>query len=339
MSCVSTCAIDRYKQVADAYEQMARDSLSSEIFWRQLSSVTENIIRFAKEIFAQQFSELASLRAAVVCTGSDGRLEKCGLGSPVECIVVLSAGDALQHTEIIEKIERICRLFPSVFYPQVDKKIVGKDLVSTYEKEGIDPRIIPTRAFDALFLGGDPALFEQYRGGLFEELRNQKIPLNVFIKTFLRDSFQNLRSELSGISRKKPLLDLKTGVVYYEKNKGRGLKHDALRAIQYGAAAILFAGVGKGKISQQEMESIPRTVLGRIRWLKERQLMPLSSAECVEVEALYTQVSYWYVQLNVAVMQRGNPSDAVTEFQLPPEQLKAVIQKIQVLSEKMAVLL
>jgi len=334
MACSVRNSTSQYQELQRGYEAIASQPLNPTAFWSQVSSLTEQTVQHISKVFASQISELSSSDVAIVCTGSDSRLEKCGLGSPVECIVLLPPDDHGQYEELIQKIRSVCQNYGPLLYSQIDIKRLGKDTVSTYEREEIETRVIPTRAFDATLLIGSCATFAAYKHQVFEELAKKRVSLELFKKKFVREALQNLRSELSGSPRKNPLLTVSSGTVYYEKAKRRGLKHDALRAVQYTSAYILFKAIQENKILEQEVARIPRTVLDRILWLKEKKLIQLSVEECEEVHSVYTQISYWYLQLNAQVVSAGDPPEAVAQMNIPPTLLKPILQSLYDLSVK-----
>jgi hypothetical protein len=324
---LSMSCSDDISLLQNGYEQLASAPLEQSRFWPAIANLTSQSMDRVRAIFHAQLPELAASGAAVACTGSDGRLEKCGLGSPVECIVLLPEG---ANVMMAEKIRTVCQNNGPLLFPEIDTKRLGLDFASTYEREGIEPRVIPTRAFDAVLMAGNEAAFAQYKHLLIDELANKRIPLESFKKTFLNDALQNLRSELRDIPKKNPLVSVSSGTVYYEKTKRRGLKHDALRAVQYACAYTLFKGIQSGRISEEESAQIPHSVLERITWLKSKKLIPLADKEQEDLRAAYTQASYWYSQVNIQAMREG-----ATQVRFEASSLRSTLQQISDLSQRL----
>ena len=304
-------------------------------FWQTISSLTGRTISLAVDSLKTHVPELsASLSGvAVCCTGSDSRLEKCGLGSPFECIVITPQKEIKPlQSNTVGKIVKMCFEGKPFFCPMVEQKSLDCDLVSNCEVNQGPPKVIPTRAFDAYFLAGDEGLFRLYKHKVLDELSQRQVDLRMFRDDFLKASLQSLRQELTGSPRKAPLLTLDSGMVFYDKNGRRGLKHDALRAVQYSLADMIFKSVQEGRLGVGEVATIPQTVIGRLEWFRQKKMSPLSDQEYALLKQHYTRVSYWYALLNAKAIEE--PQD-LTTMTLDPRELRPVLQETHDLCRKM----
>lgn len=324
-----------YQTLRAEYAQLSHAPLDDS-FWTQLSSLNVKAYRCAFEALQTEVPELCqpSSQIAVAVTGSDSRQEKCGLGSPLECIIISPTKELTPaQAQIVAKISQLCSNSEGLLYSSIERKGLDKDCVSLYEGQS-STRTIPTRAFDALYLAGDVATFFAYKQKLVNELRDPQFNLKPFRKEFLDTSFQNLRQELNNSPRKNPLLTLDSGKVYYEKAGRRGLKHDLLRTVQYSIAFLLFRAVHTLRLQQEELSSVPQTVIGRLEWLRQKKFTSLTDEEYTLLERMYTQASYWYTQLTACAVEEAGLK-TVTVMQLDLNALRPAIQTIQDLCKKM----
>lgn len=327
MACVQNCSGNEFDCLKAEYSKLAQKPFS-EAFLPSLEGLSLRAVDCAKKALSVHVPELftAPQGVAIVCTGSDSRLEKCGLGSPLECILVTpkKALSSLQE-KIVDKVLRVFSESSGLIYSFLDKKGLDQDLVSTYES--FEVRVIPTRAFDAQLVAGDECTFGEYKKKLYSELNQNTVDLKKFKDFFLKPTLQNLRQELSNSPKKNPLLTLDSGKVYYDPKKGRGLKHDILRAVQYSIAFVLFRMIQDNRLSFEECGTIPSTIVGRLRWLEERKITPLTGEQYATITRNYIQTSYWYTQLNSKVMSENGGSDVVTVMQFDPHQLRQVVHE------------
>jgi hypothetical protein len=323
----SASSLGIYNTLKIRYETLARSSLEPTEFWQNLGSLTTIATQHTVRVLHEGIPGIDQMPQAVVCTGSDSRLEKCGLLSPVECILI-SPGDLGPHDELPYRIVQLFQKEQNLIYPRLERKILAKDALATYEKEGGGGVVIPTRAFDAVFLAGSYSTFLIYKRMFVDEIIQNKVQLRLFEQKFLKEALQNIRAELSEAPRKQPLASLSTGQVFYDKVRGRGLKHDLLRAVQYATALLIFKKIQEGRIDGDFALQMPKTVLGRIEWLWKEGLTTLSSEEYQELQRLYTQISYWYVALNVLAVSEVDPCITIATMSLPKEALKNALERI-----------
>jgi hypothetical protein len=163
-----------------------------------------------------------------------------------------------------------------------------------------------------------------YKKKLFSELDNGQLKLSKFQKDFIRPAFQAME--------KRTYTNPETGAVQYENKRGRGIKHDLLRSVQYPVAKVIFKAIQNKTLSVEQTADIPQTVLKRIKWLQENSLIPLSQDEVSELSSAYTQASIWYAQLNGHSQKTGSEK---IELSLPKEELQKVFQIIQTIIRKM----
>ncbi len=325
MACLGYDFETAYTSLREGYRQLSQAPLDENTFWENLSSLTQRAVTSAQDALRTEVSELFSCpcEIAVAYTGSDSRLEKCGLGSPLECIVITPCHEMTpSQRAIVDKISEVCNKGSRIFSLQVEQKALDHDLVATY-KHGDPPTVIPTRACDAAFLGGDEETFKKYKQKLCQELGQEHINLKLFRKKFLDSALQNLRQELNGSPVRVPYITLDSGTVFYEKTGRRGLKHDIFRSVQYSLAYKIFCLMSQeGKVLPDD---IPRTVMGRLDWLSEKKFISLSDEEITQLKKNYTQASYWYLLLNEQVVSSPDPDKLIT-MKLESRTLRPVIQ-------------
>jgi len=302
----------RWTSIAQEYATLGQSALAT--FWPKAQDLTQQILSLAQEILTQETPELAHSPIAVATTGSDSRLEKCGLGSPLELIIITPEKTLNPEQQgIIEKINCLCTTYSSLFYPAIEHKGLDQDHVSYYQEK----TLIPTRAFDALLLAGNKDTFKSYKEKLCSELKTTK--LKIFNKQFLERAYK----ELNKGALSNPL----TGEIKYHKKGGRGAKHDILRVVQYSIALNIFF-----KVPQEKVTHIPPTILDRLSWLQKKGYSALSDQEYKTLLENYTQTSVWYAQLNALAQQHFGLD--VVSLNICPKRLQQIIESTKQITKK-----
>jgi hypothetical protein len=278
---------------------------------------------------------------AIALTGSDGRLERTGNPRNVELIVITEEDDdsarykvvaAKIHTLVIER-EKMSESI-DLFHPDIEEKNLGKDSVSQYTPPKDAKKIvpIPTRALDAQFIAGDQETFRRYKLKLRQELSANTKICRDFKKDFLKPSKKNLSNELeekgtSGVS-------LTTGQLTSDGAYARGPKYGMMRSIQYAVADAILRN--SAHFSDEEFLSIPPTILERIDFLEQKNLIPLNPSECEELKRCYTQSLFWYAKLENASKIQGAPSkEHLVNIAVDKALLRNTLERTQQLVEKL----
>jgi len=302
----------QWSSIAQRYLTLVQET--SITFWPTVQDLSEQVLHLAREILSKAIPELASSSIAIATTGSDSRLEKCGLGSPVELIVITPEKPVNSEQQtIIETINCLCSTYSSFFCPLIEHKGLAQERVSYYQEKSL----IPTRAFDALLLVGNQDTFRLYKEKLWQELK--KTNLNPFKKEFL----QRARKELN----RGALSDPSKGEIKYHKKGGRGAKHDILRVVQYSIALKIFS-----QVPQEQFAQIPQTVVGRISWLQQNKHITLAEQECQTLLKNYTETSIWYAQLNALAHQY--PEQDVVILTVCPKNLYKIKEMTKEITKK-----
>lgn len=310
--------------------------------YESIVELSTKTLQLAGELLNKEFPELQSMGIAVFATGSDARLEKSGIASPLELILVCDNELAANH-ELFGRIGKFIRQseFAKLFYPEIEIKCLnntqGRGLVAEYV--GTKKRkIIPTRALDAQRIAGSQQVSFAYKAALLAEVIDKKIKIVKFKRESVDYAKRTLQHDLAlppkSIQREvKPLpkqLDLDSGTLFFNNDTIKGHKFGALRFIQYGVAFVGLRALQNQNINSQEMATFPSTVSDRLEWLKNKKIIQLTDEETKTLQFAYKTSICWYSQLQA----KANGKEMVT-VQVDPKALKTTLGEIYSLGKKM----
>lgn len=347
--------INQYVQSFSAFKEPVESSNESvEERYGTIVDLSAKTLQVAIAVLNTQLPELQELGVAIATTGSDARLEKTGIASPIELIFITSALTEKQQ-ELIKKIEGIVKgsEFAQLFYPAVEVKDLSATGQFGYMSEyvGLKKRkIIPTRALDAVRLVGCKDVFAQYKTQFVQEIVGTQVKLPKFKRESVDYAKRALKHDLlldvntqqqeitttttAPLPSIKPLpqsLDLPTGSLFFNNNDVKGHKFGAMRYLQYGVALVTLRALKSKNIKAEDLvKTFPQGVCERIGWLVSRKIMKLTEEQACSLKMAYKASLVWYSQLQAAA--NGNNKVVV---KVEPEKLRSTLTTVLELGKKM----
>jgi len=335
---VSLTPLEEFKESQIAEYATACALQDPEIFItkiRELSTANNFYVETFLRIHCHELNE-PQIPLAIATTGSDGRLEKCSPLSPVELILITPENKNLakQALNTITKLENLVSKNPNLFFPEIERKQLGVDRVSTNTNKVT--KVIPCRALDAQLLAGNSFIFIDYKSQLYTELCTKNF--KNFTTSFLNASRKTLSDEISPKQVKKPLaIHAPEGMLITDGQYLKGPKYGLLRSIQYSVDQIFFRTIKCKSISEDEFKTVPPSIIERMNWLRERNLMNLTPRECETLKSHYLTGLQLYSHLETKVAQQEIPpsSNCPVTIQTDSEKLQATLKETCLLVNKL----
>ncbi len=305
----------------------------------QLDERAQKVLQTAQQYFFQKYPEISKKGPIViVMTGSDARKEKDLDASPVEVIAITS--ESSNDSEgILEKLKNDFskKDLPQFFYPDIEiKKLFDKKATGLISEHVGQKKVtvIPTRALDAVYVAGNPAIVTAYKTELVREIVTKSVKLNIFSKDFVLYSRRTLKNDLESKSTGKAshhFIDCKNGCMFMNGVDAKGVKYGALRFLQYSLAYAFFKHLENLEVSkaQELVVQIPQDTYSRIAWIKDKNICKLDNKEVQDFQTTYIQLLSWYL----TSQQRLKKIGEMVEVKVIPEALQATLETALTLGE------
>lgn len=265
-------------------------------FRERLTNQTETV----QKILIGQIPELKDLKNACLgFTGSDGRAEKLSsFSSPLELMFLVNHVKDVDE-EILQKIQTVASKHSTLFYKEIEVKsiqthsLVCFDKNQNWKNSNKDDRPFPTRALDATFLIGETSIFKDYKDKFHEEVESQdsKKRLASFKNSAIRPAMQLLQRSEKGLATSD--IDVAKGSMTFNGDRIKATKQALLRPVQYKIGAHICKLIQEKKLTKDNLKSMPTSIIDRIQWLANKNLLKVSEAQLSKVQKAYTAALIW----------------------------------------------
>lgn len=314
----------------DAFQFCKRNP---EVYSRCLKNLNEKTERAVKASFSFLSDSFNEKNFCITITGSDARYEKESKHSPVELIIVCEGEIDLPS---YQNIQNFILSHPNIFDARIEVKNLENPHASTTYSQGKKPKIIPSRALDAIFVAGNPQIFALYKKHLATSLRSLKNKdFKKFSRDFLSDAKRKLLQTLQG--KEKKYCDFTKGVLFYNKNLHiMTTKYILLRVVQYTIAQQISQKIRSGSWENPEelLTALPNGTVDRLIFLKERELISLKEGKLQEIAWAY---NFALMLHNITQWQSCSMGGAPGQIQIDPEDLQKMCAIILNFSENASI--